>query len=90
MRLDTRYITLVELMYFVITRMPGESGGVYVPCIFLASQVSYSRRLRSFLLCLWDVFRALINPALATDSIRVIVIAGHSRLSEFVLTVTRV
>ena len=39
-------ITLVEFMYLVFTRMPGES---------------YRRQLRSLLLCLCDVFRALIN-----------------------------
>ena len=33
-------------MYLVFTRMPCES---------------YSRRLGALLLCLWDVFRALIN-----------------------------
>ena len=38
--------TLVEFMYFLFTRMPGES---------------YRRRLRSLLLCLCGVFRALIN-----------------------------
>ena len=37
--------------YFVFTCMPGES---------------YSRRLRSFLLCLCDVFRALINSLLCS------------------------
>ena len=37
---------LVEFMYLVFTRMPGES---------------YLRRLRAFLLCLCEVFRALIN-----------------------------
>ena len=39
-------VPLVELMYLVFTRMPGES---------------YRRRLRSLLLSLRDVFRALIN-----------------------------
>ena len=39
-------VPLVELMYLVFTRMPGES---------------YRRRLRSFLLYLCYVFRALIN-----------------------------
>ena len=39
-------LPLVEFMYLVFTRMPGES---------------YRRRLRSLLLCLCDVFRALIN-----------------------------
>ena len=34
------------------------SGGVYVPCM---PGDSYRRRLRSLLLCLYDVFRALIN-----------------------------
>ena len=38
-------VPLVECMYLVFTRMPGES---------------YRRRLRS-LLCLYDVFRALVN-----------------------------
>ena len=37
---------LVEMMYFVFTRMPGEC---------------YRRRLGAFLLCLCDVFPALIN-----------------------------
>ena len=37
---------LVEFMYLVFTRMPGES---------------YRRRLRYFLLCLCDVFRAMIT-----------------------------
>ena len=37
---------LVEFMYLVFTRMPGES---------------YRSLLRSLLLCLCDVFRALIN-----------------------------
>ena len=39
-------IPLVEVMYVVFTRMPTES---------------YSRSLTSLLLCLYDVFRALIN-----------------------------
>ena len=39
-------VSLVEFRYLVFTRMPGES---------------YRRRLRSLLLCLCDVFRALIN-----------------------------
>ena len=39
-------VPLVEFMYLVFTRMPGES---------------YLRRLRSLLSCLCDVFRALIN-----------------------------
>ena len=34
-------VPVVEFMYLVFTRMPGES---------------YPRRLRSVLLCLWDVF----------------------------------
>ena len=37
----------VEFMYLVFTRMPGEN---------------YRRRLKSLLFCLYDVFRALINP----------------------------
>ena len=40
------YVPLVECMYLVFTRMPGES---------------YRRRLRCLLFCLCDVFRALIN-----------------------------
>ena len=39
-------VPLAEVMYLVITRMPCES---------------YRRRLRSLLLSLCDVFRALIN-----------------------------
>ena len=39
-------VPLVEFMYFIFTRMPGES---------------YRRRLRSLLLYLCYVFRALIN-----------------------------
>ena len=39
--------TLVEFMYLVFTRMPGQG---------------YRRRLRSLLLCLCYVFRVLINP----------------------------
>ena len=39
---------LLELMYLVFTRIPDEN---------------YLRRLRSFLLCLCDVFLALINRA---------------------------
>ena len=39
-------VPLVEFMYLLFTSMPGES---------------YRRRLRSLLLCLCDVFRALIN-----------------------------
>ena len=39
-------VLLLEFMYPVFTGMPGES---------------YCRRLRSLLLCLCDVFRALIN-----------------------------
>ena len=39
-------VPLVEFMYLAFTRMPNES---------------YRRRLRSLLLCLCDVFRALIN-----------------------------
>ena len=38
------------------------SGGVYVPCVFTRMPgESYRRRLRSLLLYLYDVFRALIN-----------------------------
>ena len=40
-------VPLVESMYLVFTRMPGES---------------YRRRFRSLLLCSCYVFRALINP----------------------------
>ena len=43
---DFDEVPLVELMYVVITRMPGES---------------YRRRLGSLLIRLCDVFRALIN-----------------------------
>ena len=39
-------VSLVEFMYLAFARMPGES---------------YRMRLRSLLLCLCDVFRALIN-----------------------------
>ena len=39
-------VLVVEFMYLVFTRMPG---------------MSYRRRLGSLLLCLYDVFRALIN-----------------------------
>ena len=42
----TEAVSLVEFTYLVFTRMPGES---------------YRRRLKSLLLCLCDVFRALIN-----------------------------
>ena len=41
-------VPLVEFMYLVFTRMPGES---------------YRRRLGSLLLCVCDVFRALINSS---------------------------
>ena len=41
------FVILVEFMYLAVTRMPGES---------------YRRRLRSLLLYLCYVFRALINP----------------------------
>ena len=44
--LNTENVLLMEFMYLVFTRMPGER---------------YRRRLRT-LLCLCDVFRALINP----------------------------
>ena len=37
------------------------SSGVSVPCNLHACQVSYRMRLSSLLLCLCDVFRALIN-----------------------------
>ena len=43
---DKEDVPLVEFMCLIFTRMPGES---------------YRRRLRSLLLCLCDVFRALIN-----------------------------
>ena len=43
---DFEAVPLVEFMYLVFTRMSGES---------------YRRRLRSLLLCLCDVFLALIN-----------------------------
>ena len=36
-------------------------GGVYVCCIYTHASESYRRRLGSLLLCLCDVFRALIN-----------------------------
>ena len=39
-------VPLVQFMYLVFIRMPGES---------------YRRRLRSLLLCLCDVFQVLIN-----------------------------
>ena len=45
-RMKFEDVPLVEFMYIVFTRMPGES---------------YRRRLRSLLLCLRDVFRTLIN-----------------------------
>ena len=44
---ETEDVPLVEFMYRVFTRMPGES---------------YRRRLRSLLLCLCCMFGALINP----------------------------
>ena len=43
---DIEDVHLVEFMYLAFTRMPGQS---------------YRRQLRSLLLCLCDVFRALIN-----------------------------
>ena len=43
---DIEDIPLVEFMYLVFTRILGES---------------YRRRLTSLLMCLCDVFRALIN-----------------------------
>ena len=46
MKVTIEDVPLVEFMYLVFTRMPGES---------------YRRRLRSLLLCLRDVFRALVN-----------------------------
>ena len=45
----TEHVLLVELMYLVFTRMPGES---------------YRKQLRSSLLSLCDDFRALINLVL--------------------------
>ena len=44
-KIEIEDVPLVEFMYLVFTRMPGES---------------YSRRLGSLLLCLCYVFRALI------------------------------
>jgi len=41
-------VPLVEFMYLVFTRMPGES---------------YRGQLRSLLLCLFDVFRVLMNSS---------------------------
>ena len=49
---DEKDVPLVQFMYFVFTRMPGES---------------YCRRLRSWL-CLRDVFRALINSLVCWKS----------------------
>ena len=46
----------MEFMYLVFTRMPGER---------------YHRRLRSLLLCLCDVFRALITSLVRTVSVSV-------------------
>ena len=45
-RINTKYVPLVEFKHLVFTRMPGES---------------YHRGLRTLLLCLCDVFPALIN-----------------------------
>ena len=44
---DLEDVPLVQFMYLIFTRMPGES---------------YRRRLRSLLLCWCYVFRALITP----------------------------
>ena len=60
-------VPLVEFMYLVFTRMPGESYPnlplvefMYLVFTRMLGE-SYPRRLRSVLLCLCDVFRALIN-----------------------------
>ena len=59
-------VPLVEFMYPVFTRMPGES--YHVPLVqfmhFVFTRMpgeSYRKRHRSLLLCLCCVFRALIN-----------------------------
>ena len=61
-------IPLVVFMYLVFTRMPGINGTEDVPLVefmFLAFTCmpgeNYRRRLRSLLLSLCFVFRALIN-----------------------------
>ena len=58
---------LVEFMYLVFTRIPGESTGdaplvefMYLVFTRMPGK-TYRSRVRSLLLCLGDVFRALIN-----------------------------
>ena len=53
-------------MYLVFTRMPGES---------------YRRRLRSLLLYLWYVFRALINSIVCWFYLLIIIVIMSSRES---------
>ena len=55
---ERMYRSLLEFMYFVFTRMPGES---------------YRRQLRS-LLCLRDVFRTLINSLVCRLNMKVFLI----------------
>ena len=63
-----RSVPLVEFMHLVFTRMSGESYRRSVPLVEFMHLVftcmpgeSYRTRLRSLMLCLCDVFRALIN-----------------------------
>ena len=66
--------TLLEFVYLVFTRMPGETvplvefvyrmPGETVPLVEFMYRMpgeNYCRRLRSSLLCLCDVFRAVVN-----------------------------
>ena len=63
-RMPGESLPLVEFMYLLLTRMPDESLPlVEFSTLYLLTRMpgeSYRRRIRS-LLCLCDVFRALIN-----------------------------
>ena len=63
-RMPSESLPLVEFMYLVFTRMPGESLPLveFMYLVFTCMPgESYRRRLRSLLLYLCCVFRALIN-----------------------------
>ena len=64
-------VPLVEFVYLVFTRMPGES---------------YCRRLRSLVFCLCCVFRALIYP-LCVDSVLNVLFVINQPLAPLLLVV---
>ena len=53
----------MEFMYTLRWSLCTPSDGVYVPYVYSHASESYSRRLGSLVLCLCDVFPALMNSS---------------------------